>query len=51
MTYQDGMRVAFSITNIQYSYRGNATRKVKNWDFFPGSIVSKEQRQFISRKK
>jgi len=36
------------MTNIQYSYGGTGTiRKVKNCDFFPGSKVSKEQRQCL----
>jgi hypothetical protein len=39
------------MTNIQYSYGGNGTiRKVKNCDFFPGFIVSKEQRQCLGVK-
>lgn len=39
------------MTNIQYSYGGNGTvRKVKNCDFFPGFLVSKEQRQCLGVK-
>lgn len=44
-------RQAFSMKNIQYSYGGSGTiRAIKNCEFFPGTKVSKEQRECLGVK-